>query len=76
MAARARSSSLGVRTLYEDDGATLDDLHEAVRALVETAQTARRVLGGAHPTTERIGCNLREARAALGARETPPGGQG
>ena len=63
------------RTLYEDDGATLDDLHEAVRALVETAQTARRVLGGAHPHIGGIEKDLRNARAALRARETPPGSQ-
>ena len=61
--------------LYKDDGATLDDSREAVSTLEATERTARRVLGGAHPTTERIGCNLREARAALRARETPPASQ-
>ena len=66
---------LYARTLYEDDSATLDDLHEAVRALVETAQTARRVLGGAHPYIGGIEVNLRNARAALRARETPPASQ-
>ena len=62
------------RTLYKDDGATLDDLHEAVRALVETAQTARRVLGGAHPHIGGIEKDLRNARAALRARETQSSG--
>ena len=37
--------------LYEDDGATLDDLREAVTTLEDTERTARRVLGGAHPLT-------------------------
>ena len=32
-----------------DPGATLDDLREAVATLEETAPTARRVFGGAHP---------------------------
>jgi hypothetical protein len=58
--------------LYMDDGATLDDLREAVTTLEETERTARRVLGGAHPVTMDIEESLREARAALRARETPP----
>ena len=37
--------------LYNDTGATLDDLREAVTTLEETARTARRVLGGTHPFT-------------------------
>ena len=61
--------------LYEDDGATLDDLREAVTTLEETQRTARRVLGGAHPHVEAIEWHLRKARAALRAREgTPSGG--
>ena len=40
--------------------------------LEDVERIARRVLGGAHPTTECIGRNLRDARAALRARETPP----
>ena len=59
--------------LYEDPGATLDDLHEAVMTLEETIRTARRVLGGAHPITECVEAALRDARAALRARDTPPG---
>ena len=59
--------------LYMDDGATLDDLREAVTTLEDTARIARRVLGGAHPTTGNIADELRNARAALRAREAPPG---
>ena len=57
------------KALYEDPGATLDDLHEAVTTLEEIERTARRVLGGAHPLTLRIESNLQSARAALHARE-------
>ena len=55
--------------LYGDDGATLDDLHEAVTTLEELERTARRVLGGAHPFTVDVEANLRDARAALRTRE-------
>ena len=55
--------------LYEDDTATLDDIQEAVTTLEDTAWTARRVLGGAHPLVVRIDSCLKEARAALRARE-------
>ena len=58
--------------LYRDDGATLDDLHEAVTTLEDTTRIARRVLGLANPVTGWIGESLRKARAALRARETPP----
>ena len=57
------------RALYEDPEATLDDLREAVAMLEETAQTARRVLGGTHPITVDIKDDLQNARAALRARE-------
>ena len=61
--------------LYKDAGATLDDVREAVTTLEETARTARRVLGGAHPLTVDIEAALRDARAELHAREppSPPG---
>jgi len=49
-----------------------DDLREAVETLEELAQIARRVLGGAHPITVGVETCLRNARAALRARETPP----
>ena len=55
-----------------DPGATLDDLREAVTTFEEIERTARRVLGGAHPTTMGIENDLRNARAALRARETQP----
>ena len=50
----------------------LDDLREAVTTLEDVEQTARRVLGGANPNTVRIEKSLRNARAALAAREAPP----
>ena len=54
--------------LYKTDGATLDNFREAVTTLEDTERTARRVLGGAHPTTEGIEDELQEARDALYAR--------
>ena len=60
-------------TLYKDPGATLDDLREAVTTFEDTERIARRVLGGAHPITKGIEGELRDARAALDARETPSG---
>ena len=55
--------------LCNDPDATLDDLPEAVTMLEDTAPTARRVLGGAHPLTADIERYLRLARDALRARE-------
>ena len=52
-----------------NDGATRDDLREAVTTLEDTERIARRVLGGNHPLTVEIEGNLRNARAALRARE-------
>ena len=66
-----RAKLIYARSLYEDDAATLNDLREAVTMLVETARTARRVLGGAHPLVLDMERKLRDARAALRARETP-----
>ena len=63
-------------TLYKDDEATLDDLREAVTTLTEIERTARRVLGGTHPTTTGIEDDLRVARAELRARETPSSSPG
>ena len=60
------------RGLYED-GATLDDLREAVTLLEDLERTTRRVLGASHPLTRSIECDVRDARAALRARETPSG---
>ena len=68
--------NLYARALYGDTGATLDDLREAVTTLEDTVRTARRVLGGAHPLTTWIERRLRDARAALRAREAPPSSSG
>ena len=57
------------QTLYKADGATLDDLREAVTTLEELERTARRVFGGAYPTTSSLVKSLEDARAALIARE-------
>jgi len=67
-----RMRGVYAESLYRDSSATLDDLREAVTTLEETERTARRVLGGAHPTTESVETALRNARAALRAREAPP----
>ena len=69
---------LGIRAnyalaLYDNPAATLDDLREAVTTFEETARSARRVFGGEHPFTVEVEGNLRNARVALRARETPPG---
>ena len=53
----------------DGDVATLDEIREAVTGLEEVERIARRVLGGAHPTTDGIQDALQDARAALRARE-------
>ena len=60
------------KALFVDSGATLDDLGEAVATLEDVERIARRVFGGAHPFTAGMEDNLRDARAALAARESPP----
>ena len=42
-----------------------------MKTFEDTERIARRVLGGAHPTTTGIERDLRKSRAALRARETP-----
>ena len=64
-----RMREIYATTLWRADGATLDDFHEAVTTLEETARVARRVLGGANPITVAIERALRNARAALRARK-------
>ena len=59
--------------LYKDDGATLDDLREAVAMMEEIKPTLRRVLGGTHPHVSLLERHLRTARAVFRARATPPG---
>ena len=69
-AARLALRKLYARVLYRDPDATLDDLREVVATLEELERIARRVLGGEHPRTTRIEVDLRDARAALRARES------
>ena len=57
--------------LNNDEGATLDDLREAVTTLEDTERTARRVLGGANPLTSTIEEGLRNAIDTLRARDPP-----
>ena len=65
-----RMKDVYARALYKADGATLDDLREAVTTLQDAERTARRVLGGRHPNTVDIGQSLQIARAVLRVRET------
>ena len=62
-----RMRVLYAQALYIDASATLDDIREAATTLEEIEQTARRVLGGAHPLTMDIETCLRDGRAALRA---------
>ena len=48
---------------------TVNDLREAVTTLEDTAPTARRVFGSAHPDVVGIETALRKARAVLRTRE-------
>ena len=57
------------KALYLDPAATLDDIREAVTTLEEIEQTARRVLGGAHPTVAQVEGSLQYARDTLCDRE-------
>ena len=58
------------QALSRDPIATLDNLRAAATTLEDVERTARRVMGGAHPTTEGIKKELRDVRAALDARKT------
>ena len=58
-------------SLTRSDGATLDDLREAVTTLEDAERTTRRVFGGAHPSTTGIKAALQHTRAVLRTRETP-----
>ena len=64
--------------LYRDNGATLDDLREAVTTLEETARLWTRVFGTAHPDTPKVQGALATAReklacaAALNKSKPPP----
>ena len=74
MRAKCRAEPVFFRTIYaaalfDDTGATLDDLREAVTTLEDAERIARRVLGGAHPITGGIERALGKSRSALRARE-------
>ena len=58
--------------LYTDPSATLHDLREALTTFEDMARIARRVFGGAHPTTAGIERHLRNARAILSIHEHAP----
>ena len=61
--------------IIRKQGATLEDLREAVTTLEDTERVARRVFGGTHPLTSAIEGKLRKSQAALRrARETPSPG--
>ena len=62
--------------LFNADGATLDDLREAVTTLEDAARISCRVLGSAHPVAAVIESHLRNARFALHSSETLQPGTG
>ena len=55
--------------LYKDPAATEDDLREAVAMFEDADPIARRVLGSSNPVANAIESSLRDARAALAARD-------
>ena len=63
------------RALFDNPGATLDDIREAVTEHEDVGRIARRVFGGEHPLTKAIEKSLQIARATLRARETPSSGE-
>ena len=63
--------SIYAQSLFFDAAATLDDFREAVETLADAERIARRVMGGAHPTTKIIEEILKSVRATLRAREWP-----
>ena len=56
--------------LCRDEGATLDDLREAVTTFEDSGRIARRVFGESHPFTTGIESGLLNSRAVLRERET------
>jgi len=66
-----RMRCIYAQSLYEDDGAKLDDRREAVTTFEDAGRTARRVLGGAHPFTKSFDQILQDMREALRACEAP-----
>ena len=51
--------------LYQDDGATHDDLRESVETLESVAKSWKRVFGPSHPDTMKVQGALSEARDLL-----------
>ena len=58
--------------LYTDPVSALDGLREAVTTFEDAGRIARRVLGAAHPLTQSLAHELRNARAVLCVREALP----
>ena len=67
-----RTRKIYAQVLYNDPGATLDDLRETAATLEETGRIARRVFGDTHPLTVDIEGSLQTARAVLFAHITAP----
>ena len=63
------ATTIYVEVIYKDTRTTLHDLREGVTMFEETEQTARRVLGGAHPDVRVMEVCLRRARETLRDRE-------
>ena len=61
-----KTRALYAQALHRAEGATLDDLREAVTTLEDAGRTARRVFGSTHPLTTGIEDELQKSRAALG----------
>ena len=59
--------------LYDDKGATLDDHREAVTTLEDMQRITRRMLGGAHPLSQKTEGALRTSREVLAVREGDAG---
>ena len=66
-----RTMCIYAEALSKDDGATLDDLREAVTTLEDVERISRRVLGGSHPVTTEVENDLQKAQDALYARGLP-----
>ena len=60
------------QSLYKDDGASLDDLCEAVATLEDVERTARRIFGDSYPFVLEIESELRFVRSALRRCERLP----
>jgi hypothetical protein len=56
-------------SLFADDGATLDDLREAVETLESVARLWKRVYGPSHPETQQVQTALKQARRVLALKE-------